>query len=53
MLVVGVVDEGYNTNKMPGMENGTVGYSTEGAIFDAIDNRYGIGTKGMHSLNSR
>ena len=47
MLAVGVVNEGYNTSKMPGVEKGTVGYYTEGVIYDAESNMYGRGTLGI------
>ena len=47
MLAIGVVDEEYNTSKIPGVEKGTVGYITEGAIYDAENNKYGRGTEGI------
>lgn len=47
MLAIGVVNEGYNTSKMPGWENGTVGYYSEGIIFDAQNRHSGRGTKGI------
>ena len=47
MLSIGVVNEGYDTSKMPGVEKGTVGYFTEGVIYDAESNMYGRGTKGI------
>ena len=48
MMAIGVVTEGYNTAKMPGWENGTVGYYTDGSIFDAENNYYGRPTKGIY-----
>lgn len=47
MVAIGVVNEGYNTSKMPGWENGTVGYYTDGSICDAKNNYYGRATKGI------
>ena len=47
MLAIGVVNEGYDTSKMPGVEKGTVGYFTEGVIYDAENNMYGRGTEGI------
>ena len=32
MVVVGVVNEGYDTSSQPGLEDGTVGYYTDGYI---------------------
>ena len=31
-VAIGVVNEGYDTNKKPGREDGTVGYQTDGFI---------------------
>ena len=47
MLAIGVVNEGYDTSKMPGVDKGTVGYFTEGVIYDAENNMYGRGTEGI------
>ena len=29
MIAIGIVNEGYDTSRMPGWENGTVGYQME------------------------
>lgn len=45
-LGIGVVYDGYDTQKMPGQENGTVGYHTDGRVFDADNCKDGRGTIG-------
>lgn len=46
IVALGVVNEGYNTSKMPGWEGGTVGYQTDGNICDAENSNRGRKTKG-------
>jgi len=46
LLGIGVVDERYDTSKMPGWKNGTLGFHTDGTIFDAANSRYGRETRG-------
>lgn len=46
MIATGIVNEGYDTSKMPGWENGTVGYQTDGNIYDAENKVHGRPTKG-------
>jgi len=50
IIAIGVVNEGYNTSKMPGWENGTVGYQTDGNICDADNNEHGRATKGIKEI---
>ena len=47
MIAIGIVNEGYDTSKMPGWENGTVGYQTDGNIYDAENKVHGRPTKGQ------
>ena len=47
MLGIGVVNEGYDTCKLPGWKDGSVGYHTDGNLYDAANNDYGRETKGM------
>ena len=44
MVVVGVVNEGYDTSRQPGLKDGTVGYYTNGDIYVAFVK---LGTKGI------
>ena len=46
LLGIGVVNERYNTSKMPGWKNGSVGFHTDGTIFDAANSKYGRETRG-------
>ena len=34
LVGIGVVYDGYDTQTMPGMGNGSVGYHTDGSVFD-------------------
>ena len=47
MIAIGIVNEGYDTGKMPGWENGTVGYQTDGNIYDAENEDRGRPTIGQ------
>ena len=47
MIAIGIVNEGYDTSKMPGWENGTVGYQTDGNIYDAENKVHGRPTNGQ------
>ena len=47
MIAIGIVNEGYDTSKMPLWENGTVGYQTDGNIYDAENKAHGRPTKGQ------
>ena len=49
LLGIGVVDERYNTSKMPGWKNGSVGFHTDGTIFDAANSKYGRETRGTEN----
>ena len=51
-VAIGVVNEGYNTSKKPGRENGTVGYQTTGNICDAENTRRGKQTKGNKNVET-
>ena len=53
MMAIGIVIEGYDTGKMPGWENGTVGYQTDGNIYDAEHKVHGRPTKGQLLRNNR
>jgi len=47
MIAIGVVNDGYDTSKMPGRKSGTVGYHTDGNIYDAKNHYLGRPTKGI------
>ena len=50
MVVVGVVNEGYDTSSQPGLKDGTVGYYTNGDIYVAENSPISfdiLGTKGI------
>jgi len=49
IVAIGVVNEGYNTGKMPGWEDGTVGYQSDGNICDAENSERGRETKGINN----
>ena len=51
-IAIRVVNEGYNTSKKPGRENGTVGYQTTGNICDAENTRRGKQTKGNKNFET-
>jgi len=46
MIAIGVVNEDFDTSEMPGRKNGTVGYATDGNIYDAKYHYLGRPTKG-------
>lgn len=46
MLGIGVVNEGYDTCRMPGWLNGSVAYHTDGNLYDADTKDHGTETKG-------
>ena len=48
MTAIGVVYEGFDTSKMPGRKDGTVGYATDGNIYHDAEKHYlGRPTKGI------
>ena len=53
IVAIGVVTAGYNTGKMPGWEDGTVGYQSDGNICDAENNERGRQTKGITRCRNR
>ena len=56
IVVVGVVNEGYNTGFQPGLSYGTVGYYTNGDIYVAENRPLSfdiLGTKGMKKWRNR
>lgn len=52
IVAIGVVNEDYNTSKMPGWENGTVGYQTDGHICDADSKEFGRATEGIKKIRT-
>ena len=46
---IGVVNEGYDTSIMPGWEDRTVGYLTNGGIYHAESGILGSQTKGINN----
>ena len=47
IIVIGVVNEGYDTSEMPGWNVGTVGYQSDGEIWDAENSILSRQTKGI------
>lgn len=46
LVGIGVVYDGYETQMMPGMGDGTVGYHTDGKVYDVDHCKHGRGTIG-------
>ena len=47
VLGIGVVNEGYDTCRMPGWLDGSVAYHTDGNLYDADTCDHGTETKGI------